>query len=146
MLFRSEHYAHHSAERTTPYPKIKKLLEILSGEGVLRGVVSNKGDSAVQDLVASYFPGLLNIAVGEREDVRRKPAPDTVLKVMTELNVNTINSVYVGDSEVDIETAANVGCDCIAVSWGFRDRDFLVKRGAKTIADTTEELAEAILL
>ena len=77
-----EHYAHHDAERTTPYPQIKKLLEILSGEGVLRGVVSNKGDSAVQDLVASYFPGLLNIAVGEREDVRRKPAPDTVLKVM----------------------------------------------------------------
>ena len=99
-----------------------------------------------QDLVASYFPGLLNIAVGEREDVRRKPAPDTVLKVMAELNVNTINSVYVGDSEVDIETAANVGCDCIAVSWGFRDRDFLVKRGARIIADSTEELAEAILL
>lgn len=141
-----EHYAHHNAERTTPYPQIKKLLEILSGEGVLRGVVSNKGDSAVQDLVASYFPGLLNIAVGEREDVRRKPAPDTVLKVMAELRVDTTTSVYIGDSEVDIETAANVGCDCIAVSWGFRDRDFLVKRGARIIADSTEELAEAILL
>lgn len=141
-----EHYAHHNAERTTPYPQIKKLLEILSGEGVLRGVVSNKGDSAVQDLVASYFPRLLNIAVGEREDVRRKPAPDTVLKVMAELRVDTTTSVYIGDSEVDLETAANAGCNCIAVSWGFRDRDFLVKRGAKTIADTTEELAEAILL
>lgn len=141
-----EHYAHHDAERTTPYPQIKKLLEILSGEGVLRGVVSNKGDSAVQDLVASYFPGLLNIAVGEREDVRRKPAPDTVLKVMAELRVDTTTSVYIGDSEVDIETAANVGCNCIAVSWGFRDRDFLVKRGARIIADSTEELAEAILL
>ena len=82
------------------------------------GSRSEKNNEQFQSRCPSYFPGLLNIAVGEREDVRRKPAPDTVLKVMAELNVNTINSVYVGDSEVDIETAANVGCDCIAVSWG----------------------------
>ncbi len=141
-----KYYAHHSAERTAPYPQITQLLEVLSGEGVLRGVVSNKGDFAVQDLIAEYFPGLFNIAVGEMEGIRRKPAPDTVLKVMDRLGVSAEESVYIGDSEVDIQTAANVGCDCVAVSWGFRDRDQLVADGAKVIADNTEELAEAILL
>jgi len=140
------HYAHHSAERTAPYPKVRELLEVLSGEGVLRGVVSNKGDFAVQDLIAEYFPGLFNIAVGEMEGIRRKPAPDTVLKVMDRLGVTSQEVVYIGDSEVDVETAANVGCACVAVSWGFRDRDQLVEAGAQTIVDTTEELAEAILL
>lgn len=141
-----EHYAAHSADHTAPYPQVVKLIEILAGEGVRRGVVSNKGDFAVQGLVAQYFPRMFDVVVGERTGIRRKPAPDTVQAVMRELSVGVDDVIYVGDSEVDLETATNVGCACVAVSWGFRDRDFLVAHGATLIADTTEELAEAILM
>lgn len=141
-----EHYAVHSADHTAPYPQVVKLIEILAGEGVRRGVVSNKDDFAVQDLVERYFPHMFDVVVGERAGIRRKPAPDTVLAVTRKLSVGVNDVIYVGDSEVDLETAANVGCACAAVSWGFRDRDFLVAHGATLIADTTEELAEAILM
>ncbi|OFK22345.1 HAD family hydrolase [Olsenella sp. HMSC062G07] len=140
------HYAEHAAERTAPYPGVVSLLSTLADKGVRCGLVSNKGDFAVQSLVATYFPGLFDACVGERKGVRRKPAPDTVLRVMDELRVAASQTVYVGDSEVDLETARNVGCACIAVSWGFRDRDLLVRQGATTIVDTAEELAGAILL
>lgn len=140
-----EHYARHNAQLTAPYPQVGELLRILSGEGVLRAVVSNKPDSAVQDLVATYFGGLFDAVVGERPDVRRKPAPDSLLAVMSQLGVAPERVAYVGDSEVDLQTARNAGVDCIAVSWGFRDEDWLRSQGATRIVGTTEELAEAIL-
>ncbi|EHF02509.1 hypothetical protein HMPREF1008_00154 [Olsenella sp. oral taxon 809 str. F0356] len=140
-----EHYARHNAERTAPYPQVKELLRVLSGEGVLRAVVSNKPDPAVQDLVATYFGGLFDAVVGERPDVRRKPAPDSLLAVTSQLGCRPERVVYVGDSEVDLQTARNAGVDCIAVSWGFRDVGWLRAQGATTIVGTTEELAEAIL-
>lgn len=139
------HYARHNAERTAPYPQVKELLRVLSGEGVLRAVVSNKPDPAVQDLVATYFGGLFDAVVGERPDVRRKPAPDSLLAVMSQLGCQPEQVVYVGDSEVDLQTARNAGVDCITVSWGFRDVGWLRAQGATTIVGTTEELAEAIL-
>lgn len=140
-----EHYARHNAQLTAPYPQIAELLHVLSGEGVLRAVVSNKPDSAVQDLVATYFGGLFDAVVGERPGVRRKPAPDSLLAVMSQLGCSPGRVAYVGDSEVDLQTARNAGVDCIAVSWGFRDEDWLRSQGATTIVGTTEELAEAIL-
>lgn len=141
-----EYYAHHNAEFTAPYPQIPELLHVLAGEGVLRAVVSNKPDAYVQTLVATHFKGLFNAAVGEQAGVRRKPAPDALLAVMDELRCAPDDTVYVGDSEVDLQTAKAAGVGCIAVSWGFRDRSFLVGQGATSIADSTEELAEKILL
>ncbi|MFS6555056.1 HAD-IA family hydrolase, partial [Parabacteroides distasonis] len=104
-----------------------------------------KGDFAVQELNQQYFAGLMDCAIGEKEGVRKKPAPDSVNEVLKKLQIERENAVYIGDSEVDIETAENAGMDCIIVSWGFREREFLAKRGAKTIVDSAQELRNHIL-
>jgi phosphoglycolate phosphatase len=103
-------------------------------------VVSNKVDSAVKELCERYFNGYFEVTVGEREGVRRKPSPDAVLAAINILNTKTEHAVYIGDSEVDIETARNSDMDFIAVSWGFRERHQLSAIGNFTIADTAEEL------
>lgn len=138
------HYADHCADRTRPYPGIPELMDRLRRHGVARAVVSNKGDFAVQELVAQYFPGTFDAAVGEREGIRRKPAPDTVFAVMERLGARPADCVYVGDSEVDIQTAANAGIACVIVGWGFRDRAFLEEAGAPQIVATPDELLAAI--
>jgi len=138
------HYAAHNAEKTAPYPGILDLLARLEEKGVRSAVVSNKGDFAVQALVESYFPGLFSFAVGEREGIRRKPAPDTVFAALEALGVEPDEAVYVGDSEVDVATSAAAGLDCICVTWGFRDVQTLLDAGATTLVDTCDELYDAI--
>lgn len=138
------YYQVHAEDHTGPYPGIPELLESLRKKEVPLAVVSNKGDAAVQDLMASCFPGTFDAVAGEREDVRRKPAPDTVLAVMRQLAVGPQDIVYVGDSEVDVRTAANVGCDCIIVTWGYRDEDELREAGATVFAHNCDELAELL--
>ncbi|MBP3893861.1 MAG: HAD-IIIA family hydrolase [Atopobiaceae bacterium] len=139
------YYLAHDQDHTGPYEGIPELLEHLRAAGMPLAVVSNKGDAAVQDLMAHYFPGSFEAVAGEREGVRRKPAPDTVLAVMEQLHVAAGDIVYVGDSEVDVATAQNVGCDCIVVTWGFRSVDELVRAGATVMADTTNELERLLL-
>ena len=134
------HYRVHCADHTRVYDGIEALLRQLRARGVRTAVVSNKADYAVQDLAARYFPDLLDSAAGETETVRRKPAPDGVLAVLRALDVPKKDAVYVGDSEVDIETAKNAGLPCISVTWGFRTRDFLIAHGASCLADRTDEL------
>lgn len=134
------HYRIHSADHTRPYEGVTGLIGQIRGHGGLVAVVSNKADFAVQDLCRHYFPDLIDAAVGEREGVRRKPEPDSVLEMMTHFGVSAGETVYIGDSEVDIQTAQNAGTDAIIVTWGFRDRDFLSGRGAKRIAETPEEI------
>jgi phosphoglycolate phosphatase len=108
-------------------------------------VVSNKNDAAVRCLSDLYFPGLFDVSVGEREGIRKKPAPDSVNEVLQKLGVSRQEAVYVGDSEVDIQTAENAGLDLIAVGWGFRTRKELLESGAKRIFSSPEEV-EAFLL
>lgn len=139
------HYAEHDADVTAPYPKIPELLEDLRSHGVKLAVVSNKGDFAVQALVKHYFDGLFDYAVGEREGIRRKPAPDTVFAALESLDVTPDKAVYVGDSEVDVATAANSGLDCLSVTWGFRSVETLLEAGATTLVDTADELLAHIL-
>ena len=141
----NEYYLAHDQDHTAPYEGINELLERLAAQGMPLAVVSNKGDAAVQDLMAHCFPGRFAAVAGEREGVRRKPAPDTVLEVMRQLDLTADDIVYVGDSEVDVATAANVGCDCIIVTWGFRSIDELVRAGAKVMVDTTNELEQLLL-
>lgn len=138
------HYRAHCADRTRVYDGIPALLLRLRGRGVRTAVVSNKADYAVQALAARYFPGLFDCAAGESASVRRKPAPDGVLSVLSALGVPKEEAVYVGDSEVDMETAENAGLPCISVTWGFRPRTFLLARGARLLADSADEL-EALL-
>ncbi len=134
------YYMVHSQDNTAPYPGIPELLEHLHAAGLKLAVVSNKGDAAVQDLMEHYFPGTFEAIAGEREGVRRKPAPDTVLVAMEHMGTTAAETVFVGDSEVDVLTAQNVGCDCIAVTWGYRDVATLHKAGATILADTTDEV------
>lgn len=140
-----EHYAVHCADRTAPYSGITGLLENLRRNGCLTAVVSNKADSAVKELCERYFPGLFDYAVGERSGILRKPAPDSVNEVLDKLGTDRENAVYIGDSEVDIETAKNAGMDSIIVEWGFRKKDFLIEKGAETIVSSPGEIEDIIL-
>lgn len=139
------YYKEHCADKTKPYEGIIELLEELKKAGCKLAVVSNKADYAVQILCEQYFEGMFHMAVGEKENVRKKPAPDAVYTVLEELQVEKENAVYIGDSEVDIETAKNAGLEAVLVSWGFRDTDFLQERGAKRIVATANELKSALI-
>lgn len=139
------YYKIHCADKTKPYEGIPELLKDLKTADYLLAVVSNKADYAVQILCEQYFPGMFDLAVGERENVRRKPAPDSVNAVLAEFELNKADAVYIGDSDVDIETAENVGTDSILVAWGFRGADFLREKGAKNIVFDTEELKRCLL-
>lgn len=135
-----EYYSLHCADKTKPYDGIPELLQTLRKAGYKTAVVSNKADYAVSNLVKQYFDGLFDMAVGERPDVRRKPAPDSVSEVLNRLQMPKEKAVYIGDSDVDIETAQNACLDCIAVDWGFRDREVLVSKGAEVIVSTPSEI------
>ncbi len=137
-------YAAHCRDKTAPYPGLLPLLGRLRASGVQVAVVSNKFDAAVRDLCDAYFSGLIDVAVGESPGVARKPAPDTVLRAMARLQAAPESTVYVGDSEVDVETARRAGIPCVSVLWGFRERETLAAAGATCYAQDTAEL-EALL-
>lgn len=139
------YYKEHCSDKTKPYEGIMELLEELKAAGCKLAVVSNKADYAVQILCEQYFPGIFHMAVGEKENVRKKPAPDSVNEVLQELQVERANAVYVGDSEVDIETAENAGLEAVLVTWGFREADFLQGRGAKRLVASANELKNALI-
>lgn len=140
------YYGVHCMDKTRPYPGIQELLAELAEEGYRLAIVSNKADFAVKKLRDYYFKDLIPVAIGEREQVRRKPFPDTVYQALQELDAEKEGAVYVGDSEVDIQTAANAGLDAVIAAWGFRDRAYLLEAGAKPdqIADTVEEAGELL--
>ena len=138
------YYAKHCADLTAPYDGILPLLQKLQAQGVVCALVSNKPDYAVQTLAAQYFPGLLAASAGAKDGVRKKPAPDSVFAVIHQLRAEGLRAVYIGDSEVDLQTAQNAALPCISVSWGFRDRDVLEQAGAACICDTVDALYQAI--
>lgn len=135
-----KHYLEHSLDTTKPYDGIPEVLAELKRRGKKLAIVSNKFYAATQELAAHFFPETIKVAIGERENIRKKPAPDTVLEAMRQLGVGKEGTVYIGDSDVDIDTARNVGVPCISVLWGFRDRDFLLEHGATTLIEKPEEL------
>lgn len=137
-----EHYMHHSLDTTQPYPGIPEVLAELKARGCRLAVVSNKMMAATVELCRHFFPDTIEVAIGEHEaeGIRKKPAPDTVFAALRELGVEKDGAVYVGDSDVDVQTAANSGLPCISVLWGFRDRDFLIQHGAKTFISAPSEL------
>ena len=129
-----QYYMAHSLDTTRPYEGIPEALAALKARGCRLAVVSNKMMAATQELCHHFFPDTIEVAIGENEaeGIRKKPAPDTVFAALKALGVGKEGAVYVGDSDVDIETARNSGLPCISVLWGFRDRDFLIQHGAKT--------------
>ena len=135
-----KHYMLHSLDTTAPYPGIESLLHSLRSHGCNVAVVSNKFYNATVELCRHFFADTVEVAIGERENIRRKPAPDTVFEAMRQLGVSGEDTAYVGDSDVDVATARNSGIPCISVLWGFRDRDFLIEHGATTFVNTPEDI------
>ena len=135
-------YAHNMCHKTKPYDGIFELLSYLKLKGIKIAVVSNKFDLAVKDLCNKYFSKLIDYSAGENEaqGIRKKPAPDMVLKVLENFDIKPEESLYVGDSEVDIQTATNSLMQCVSVTWGFKDEDFLKNNGAEIIINTPDEL------
>ena len=134
-------YTAHCEIATGPYPGIVQAVRDLRSMGIRTAVVSNKLDAAVQRLSEQYFPGLFDFSIGEQEPLfRRKPAPDMVLEAARRLSCSLEDSVYVGDSEVDLETARACGMDLLCVTWGFRTRGYLEKLGITAFAGTPSEL------
>lgn len=141
----TEHYKVHCADKTKAYDGIKPLLEKLRASGVKTAVVSNKADYGVQELCKEYFNGLFDYAVGEREGIRRKPAPDAVNEALRVLGIDKSEAVYIGDSDVDFETAKNAELPCISVLWGFRDEEFLREKGATLFVRDPAEIYDIIM-
>ena len=135
-----EHYAKHMDVNTKPYPHILETLATLKTKGYKLAVVSNKFDAAVKPLCKKYFKTLIDVAIGQEKDTKKKPAPDTVYIALDELDSKAENAVFIGDSEVDIQTAKNANMDCISVSWGYKTKEFLEQNGASIIIDTPFEL------
>jgi phosphoglycolate phosphatase len=140
-----EYYKVHCADKTRAYDGIPELIGQLRQAGCKTAVVSNKADTAVHTLCQQYFPGCFDVELGDREGQKKKPAPDAVYEVLRRLGIPKEEAVYIGDSEVDLATAKNAEMDCIAVSWGFRDVEFLKKQGAQLVVSSTGEIAQRIL-
>ena len=139
------YYMQHSLDTTRPYDGIVETIHELKQRGCRLAVVSNKMMAATQELIRHFFPEI-EVAIGEHEaaGIRKKPAPDTVFEALRQLGLvvggENADTVYVGDSDVDIATARNSGLPCISVLWGFRDQDFLSQHGATTFVSHPQEL------
>lgn len=140
----TRHYGAHSRDRTRPYDGILEMLDRLSAAGVKHAIVSNKIDFAVKELSRAYFGERMCAAIGDDPSRARKPAPDSVFAAMREMGVTAQETVYVGDSDVDVLTARNAVVPCVAVLWGFRDEACLRAAGAERLARTPDELREII--
>jgi phosphoglycolate phosphatase len=138
------HYQENLQNKTCVYEGVMSMLEQLSGRGYKIAIVSNKSDNAVKELAGLYFGEYVKVAIGETADIARKPAPDTVMRAIEELGSTAAKTVYVGDSEVDVETAKNCGIKCVGVTWGFRDREVLEQEGADYIIDSPQDLLKII--
>ena len=134
------YYARHAGDKTCPFPGVLPMMARLKADGLALGILSNKPDAAVQPITERWFADLVCLSVGEREGVRRKPEPDMVVSAAERLGIPLDRCLYVGDSEVDVDTARNTGIDCVCVTWGFRTREQLVQAGAEHIIDAPEEL------
>ena len=131
-------YQAHTCVLTRPYPGVPELLERLTRQGCRVAIVSNKPHGAACELAEKFFPGVPTF--GESPATPRKPAPDMVFHALTALGAEKDTAVYVGDSEVDVQTARNAGLPLIAVSWGFRGREALAEAGAENIVDSAAEI------
>ena len=135
-----EYYLAHMQDMTAPYEGVLPLIEKLRVKGIKTAVVSNKFHQAVYELCQDYFPGLIDEAIGVSIEAERKPSPVNVYKAMDRLGVTAEECIYIGDSEVDVQTARNAGVECIGVTWGFRDEKELREAGCTTIKDNCENI------
>lgn len=140
-----KYYQEHCNDKTKAYDGIIDMLKELKQSGIKLAVLSNKVQNAVTKLCDIYFDNLLDITFGAREGIVKKPAPDALLECAAIADIALEDIAYIGDSDVDVLTARNAGVDCIAVSWGFRDKGVLIKAGADKIADNIQVLKAELL-
>lgn len=142
----SEYYQSHCIDLTKPYKGISELLDKLEQNGILYAVNSNKPDSFANRIVKELFPDKsFSLVVGKRENFERKPSPDGVFEILKETGISPDNCIYVGDSNVDVYTAANAGIKFCGVSWGFRNVEELTEAGAEYIAQIPEDIFSYII-
>lgn len=139
------HYAQHCMDKTQMYPGVREMLACFHATGYKLAIVSNKLQSAVDELHERFFKQWVQVAVGEREGLQRKPAPDMVTEALKALHASPAEAVYVGDSEVDLATARNAALPCISVLWGFREQEFLKAHGAERFAKTPADVVTLII-
>lgn len=140
-----EYYLIHMRDMTAPYEGVTGLLEKLRKRGIKTAVVSNKLHQAVCELCEDYFPHMIDEAIGVSVESERKPSPVNAYKAMEKLGVTADECIYIGDSEVDVQTAHNAGIKCIGVTWGFRDKEELTQAGAELTMDTCDEILQFIV-
>lgn len=140
----NRYYKQHCADSTRPYEGVPQLLQQLRAAGCRTAIVSNKADYGVQTLAKQYFDGQLDAACGERAGIAKKPAPDMLLAIMRQLKAEPASTIYIGDSDTDLDTARNAGVACIGACWGFRGRAFLEAHGAKLLAENVGDIWELI--
>ena len=140
-----KHYLEHMSDTTAPFEGVISLLGELRNKGIKIAVVSNKLHAAVEGLCDSYFPNLIDRAVGVSIEAERKPSPVNVIKTAGYFGTTLSDCIYIGDSEVDVQTAHNADLKCIGVTWGYRTREELINAGCDLIADTCDEIKDIIL-
>lgn len=136
------YYETHSQVKTRPYDEIRDMLRWCQQQGYKLGIVSNKLDGPVKELAEFYFKGTFDVAIGESPLIRRKPAPDSLLEALRLLQVSPDEALFIGDSDVDIETARNASVPCLSVTWGFRELAFLQAHGATAWIDHPLQLIQ----
>lgn len=139
-----DYYKFHSLDFTHPYEDIVVLLTKLKEDGYKTAIISNKNDDATKMMQKKFFPNLIDIAIGTKDFSKTKPNPESTLEIMELLNVKREDCVFVGDSEVDIQTAKNANIPCISVSWGFKTTNFLKTNNATIIINEPLELLKHI--
>ncbi len=139
-----QHYMQHCLDTTCPYPGIMDALARLKEKGMMLAIVSNKMQAATEELRQHFFSQYIDVAIGESAAIRKKPAPDTVNEALRLLGISHEEAIYVGDSDVDIDTARAAMMPCASVLWGFRDRQFLLNHGATRLLSSPEELLSLV--
>lgn len=135
-----EHYLSHLKDNTAPFNGVNVMLKTLRNKGIKTAVVSNKLHSAVEALCKDYFPGLIDLSLGVSVESERKPNPINVIKALAFFGESADTAIYIGDSEVDVQTAHGAGLKCVGVTWGFRDKKELQNAGCEFICNTCEEI------
>ena len=138
-------YDAHKADKTAPYGGVPQVMDALKAAGVTVAVLSNKAHALAESVVEGYYPGVFDAVQGALPDVPVKPDPTLLWRLMEEMGADRDNTLFVGDSNVDIQTARNGGLTSCGVLWGFRDREELTQAGADVLAETPEELLKLIL-
>ncbi|WRS26245.1 HAD family hydrolase [Oscillospiraceae bacterium MB08-C2-2] len=140
-----DYYTKHSKDYTAPYDGVKSMLRSLNTQGVKVAVLSNKAHQFTVGLVENYFPGLVDVVYGQRNEYPKKPDPTVVFDIMKELGATAEETIYIGDSGVDMQTAKNAGLTAVGVLWGFRDADELLGSGADILVEDIEALLQKIV-